>query len=627
MWLLTLGLAFGQSGPAPAGDTPVVPDAPEPAAEPEPEPEPEVPATLESLDAEMKALREELALLRAAREATEAQNTALVEEVAAQQRALEDLNGKVTKNRLKLLEVPDLSFDLEGHFRIRGYVFNHLWASQGTGDDYRDARYMAMQTRLQPVIKYRELATLNLEVRALDGVVFGDNQSLNSTALFAFNPSDTGIEGRQVPSVSFSRMWAEFSVPVGILRVGRQPSDWGLGLLANDGNGFDDTFGENHYQTTTDRILFATRPVTILQTILGSEGPEIPIIAAVAVDRVVEDPLIQYYGFRCDTGVPDTDDDYDPRCDRDGDGVTDIEHDFDEDRDEDRRGRDWWADQNDDVQQMTYVLAYRGEDVKVAGKSGDLTAGIYVVNRVQRETDSNAWIFDGHTKIDIGGLYVEAEGVFITGRTRALVLPDFSQDDPLQKTAGIGGYVARAGWKRPGYQAVFETGYASGDAAVNDASFTGRALAGDYNVGLLLYEEVLKEVTAAFWTDSARGLWSNGGVYNSRYIFPTAAVRPLDNWELSAGLLFAWPDKADGAIIKCRDTDNVDCALAASQQATTDLLGWEVDAAIKHRWHEHLLFSLEGGVAKATDRVSLAPAGLNPEGNFFTVQSRMAWEF
>jgi len=93
------------------------------------------------------------------------------------------------------------------------------------------------------------------------------------------------------------------------------------------------------------------------------------------------------------------------------------------------------------------------------------------------------------------------------------------------------------------------------------------------------------------------------------------------------GFLMAWPNKPDGAIITCKDSDSVDCGLPSSQQATANALGWEVDFAVKHRWHEHLLFSLETGIAKTTDRLPTGNVGLNPEGKFFTVQSRMAWEF
>ena len=61
----------------------------------------------------------------------------------------------------------------------------------------------------------------------------------------------------------------EFDVILGKMRVGRMESHWGLGLLANHGNGFDDTFGENHTGATFDRIMFATKPIAVAQTIMG----------------------------------------------------------------------------------------------------------------------------------------------------------------------------------------------------------------------------------------------------------------------------------------------------------------------------------------------------------------------
>ncbi len=184
--------------------------------------------------------------------------------------------------------------------------------------------------------------------------------------------------------------------------------------------------------------------------------------------------------------------------------------------------------------------------------------------------------------------------------------------------------MARAGYVRAGWSAWMEHGYASGDNNVADEEFTGRALAEDHNVGLLLYEQVIASVTSELWGEDARGLWSHGGVYNSRYIFPNVRLEPLDNWQLIGAFLMAWPDKPDGAFIRCKEGDAVDCA---QYDATASALGWEVDLALKHRWHEHVLFSLETGYAKATDRLPLEAAGLNPDGTFFTLQSRLAYQF
>jgi hypothetical protein len=94
----------------------------------------------------------------------------------------------------------------------------------------------------------------------------------------------------------------EFKVPIGLVRAGRQGSNWGMGLLANDGNGFDDTFGDNKTGATYDRIIFATKPITVATTIAG-KPKDVPLIAAIGVDRLVEDPLLQYYGYGCVVGA------------------------------------------------------------------------------------------------------------------------------------------------------------------------------------------------------------------------------------------------------------------------------------------------------------------------------------
>jgi hypothetical protein len=61
----------------------------------------------------------------------------------------------------------------------------------------------------------------------------------------------------------------------------------------------------------------------------------------------------------------------------------------------------------------------------------DVTAGVYVVNRMQAETDSDVLILDGYGKLDVGHLALEGEVIHITGETRALSLsnPD-NPDDP-----------------------------------------------------------------------------------------------------------------------------------------------------------------------------------------------------
>ena len=57
------------------------------------------------------------------------------------------------------------------------------------------------------------------------------------------------------PSITVSRAWAEVTnQTLGQIRFGRMPGQWGLGILANAGNGID-----SDYQTHSDRIMYAAR--------------------------------------------------------------------------------------------------------------------------------------------------------------------------------------------------------------------------------------------------------------------------------------------------------------------------------------------------------------------------------
>jgi uncharacterized protein (TIGR04551 family) len=54
-------------------------------------------------------------------------------------------------------------------------------------------------------------------------------------------------------SIQVKRAWGEYATPVGQLRFGRMPSQWGLGILENSGDTYD-----SDWQTTIDRIMFTT---------------------------------------------------------------------------------------------------------------------------------------------------------------------------------------------------------------------------------------------------------------------------------------------------------------------------------------------------------------------------------
>jgi uncharacterized protein (TIGR04551 family) len=65
-------------------------------------------------------------------------------------------------------------------------------------------------------------------------------------------PPASGVNSLR-DSIAVKRAWAEYTTPVGELRFGRMPNHWGLGIVNNAGDGYDD-----NYQSTIDRIQFTT---------------------------------------------------------------------------------------------------------------------------------------------------------------------------------------------------------------------------------------------------------------------------------------------------------------------------------------------------------------------------------
>ena len=135
----------------------------------------------------------------------------------------------------------DFDFELEGYYRMRGHSFRNLYKDQD-----EPGTYMTHRLRLEPVINFQDRAKFSFMTDVLDDVAWGDNQSMASTALFAGDPSNNGADGVHSDTFQLKRAWMEVDLAVGKLRVGRQPSHWGMGLLANSGDGFDDNFGENY---------------------------------------------------------------------------------------------------------------------------------------------------------------------------------------------------------------------------------------------------------------------------------------------------------------------------------------------------------------------------------------------
>ncbi len=123
-----------------------------------------------------------------------------------------------------------------------------------------------MRLRLNPEIHPTEFMAVYSQIDILDNLVLGSTPEgyyVNGTRS-SFAPI-TALNNTQIApifgynsftnSIVVKRAWAEITNPtLGQIRFGRMPSHWGLGILANAGNGYD-----SDHQSTVDRVMYTLR--------------------------------------------------------------------------------------------------------------------------------------------------------------------------------------------------------------------------------------------------------------------------------------------------------------------------------------------------------------------------------
>jgi uncharacterized protein (TIGR04551 family) len=130
-----------------------------------------------------------------------------------------------------------------------------------------------MRFRLNPELHISDNLRILSQIDLLDNLVLGSTPGgyYNDTgtsgarvrgAQNGYAPLDSFATTQDPPvagqnswdnSVAVKRVWGEYLTPAGLLRFGRMPNHWGLGILANAGDGYD-----SDWQSTADRIMFIT---------------------------------------------------------------------------------------------------------------------------------------------------------------------------------------------------------------------------------------------------------------------------------------------------------------------------------------------------------------------------------
>jgi len=129
-----------------------------------------------------------------------------------------------------------------------------------------------MRLRLEPTINIDEGTAVHIQADALDNYILGSTpydlsmagiyNTTNLPPLGAFSqsqgPITQGVNSTQ-PSLIVKRAWGEVNLPLGVLKFGRMPNQWGMGIWANAG-GKDEINGTYNYDAdygdSVDRVSF-----------------------------------------------------------------------------------------------------------------------------------------------------------------------------------------------------------------------------------------------------------------------------------------------------------------------------------------------------------------------------------
>ena len=130
-----------------------------------------------------------------------------------------------------------------------------------------------MRLRVEPKINLSENVAIHVQVDALDNLVLGTTPRgiyFSSTGPVQNVPSGGTSPGQTTPSedegspwdsIRVKQAWAEVKTPIGALRFGRMPNQFGLGMFTN-GGGYDPvhdtTCTDCDYGDNVDRFMFGT---------------------------------------------------------------------------------------------------------------------------------------------------------------------------------------------------------------------------------------------------------------------------------------------------------------------------------------------------------------------------------
>ncbi|PIR17078.1 MAG: hypothetical protein COV46_05825 [Deltaproteobacteria bacterium CG11_big_fil_rev_8_21_14_0_20_49_13] len=496
-----------------------------------------------------------------------------------------------------------IDFAAHGYYRTRGNAYQNLdLQSKYPNHRFGLVAFNQMRLRVQPMVKFNDYLSLFAEFDVFDNLLFGTR---NTEQLQLTNPvvgtitmpagaasvSMTGGDAGTNKTINFRRAWMDVLTPVGQLRIGRQPSQWGLGIFQNDGNELQGDFGDS-----ADRVMFIT----------GSELDD---------DASISGGILWDIAFEAQ---------YDPRIENFTEGIA--------------------ANGKGTQQYAGFVLYQRPEaEVGLFGGIRRRSGGNGYVGEATNALGTSVPAgLDGKTFVYFADLYAKYsyneydfrfEGVYLGGKIStglALDAVPFSSYSGISPTqGGIAGGIIEMPTKQDiqVFMAAFEasgaykwggewnlkTGFAEGDASPLSQRITQYGFRPDYQIGLLMFHEPMGTSPSLYGCPATNpGCGTNtskltGGVpitgnniNNAIYVATgykhhfdiKSAIKECNDFAIGGTVLTAWADKNPVELNFQSILENAPLPILSNSHKW---YGFEVDAKVEAEFFDHLYTSLEGG--------------------------------
>lgn len=303
------------------------------------------------------------------------------------------------------------------------------------------------------------------------------------------------MPGWDLKNAELRQLWLTWRSDWFQLKVGQMGSHWGMGLLANDGRPTPGRLGYQDQGDLSDRVVIATKPFkTLFPKSWAAE-----IVAALGGGVVYRDE---------NTSL----------------------------RDGDLGG------------EALLSVFYPGEQLWV----GMYVAGRFAKDEPGTRLDVVALDFYGRYEPKPGesGPVAALELAYLAGKTDRIITADKLEGLNISAFGAVG----RVGWHFGciDLRSQLEVGFASGDPDPHDATITAFSFDPDYKVGLVLFDTVMRGVSAMAAQEAADPerigqalpgtdlVASRGRVSNAVYVYPNVSVKPIERLSLMAGFLWAF---------------------------------------------------------------------------------------